>query len=776
MRIIILSLLTLLISLSWTVLSGQEFTSIGQWESHLPYQQGSWVTQSADEIIYTSGLGLFMIDKETFGVDFMSKVNGLSDVAIDFVAYDKTSDRLLVIYGNSNIDIVGEEVYNFPEIKDNNRIQGDKSIRAVSISSAGIAYLSTGFGFVELDVVNLEYGETVITSNLPINDVQEHEGALYIATEDGLYYVPNDGSVNIKDVNNWTLLDASNGLPLLEPVSDVESFDGRLYVATADRVYEGEETFYETKANAGEGNYVAYLSSNPGYVIMAFRQRTGNSTSLLFLDREGNRIEDNSNCTNRSKYAVIDEEGRPWYADEWEDIRYADAIAGACSKVRYDTPPSSQASNIYTDGSGRVYAASGGATDDFAYNFTNRGFFVLEDGQWTTYNQSNVDIIGNENLTNMFDIVADNDGTIYAGSYWGGLLQFDPETGESVLYDKDNSSLQGAVGDEARTRISGLQFDESGNLWVSNYSAEEPLSVLTTDGEWYSFSVPQNNKGLNQMTIDDNGFVWAVVAGADGGVVVYDPGADITSSMDDRSRFINLNNSEISSGQVFSVAADLDGDVWVGTAEGLIVFECGGGTFEEECDGDTRKVLQDSIPAILLATEQIRAVAIDGANRKWFGSRNGIFVQSSDGETEEARFTIDNSPLFDNTIQDMHYDGVTGKMWISTALGLQAIRTTTTTGVRRHVDGAIYAFPNPVRPDYAGPIAIKGLVTDADVKITDLNGRLVYETTAQGGQAVWDGTDYSGRRVDTGVYLVFSGGAVSFSEIDSYVTKIMIIK
>jgi hypothetical protein len=124
----------------------------------------------------------------------------------------------------------------------------------------------------------------------------------------------------------------------------------------------------------------------------------------------------------------------------------------------------------------------------------------------------------------------------------------------------------------------------------------------------------------------------------------------------------------------------------------------------------------------------------------------------------------------------MHYDGVTGKMWVSTDQGLQAIRTTTTEGERRHTPGSVYAFPNPVEPGYQGPIAIKGLVTDADVKITDLNGRLVFETTALGGQAVWDGTDYSGRRVDTGVYLVFSAGAVGFDEVDSYVTKIMFIR
>jgi hypothetical protein len=46
------------------------------------------------------------------------------------------------------------------------------------------------------------------------------------------------------------------------------------------------------------------------------------------------------------------------------------------------------------------------------------------------------------------------------------------------------------------------------------------------------------------------------------------------------------------------------------------------------------------------------------------------------------------------------------------------------------------------------------LVNNAIVKITELNGRLVYQTRALGGQAVWDGRDYKGRKISSGIYLV----------------------
>jgi len=185
--------------------------------------------------------------------------------------------------------------------------------------------------------------------------------------------------------------------------------------------------------------------------------------------------------------------------------------------------------------------------------------------------------------------------------------------------------------------------------------------------------------------------------------------------------------------------------------------------------------LQDSIAAFLLADVEIRAIAIDGANRKWFGSRNGIFVQSSDGITQELRFTTENSPLFDDNIIDLEFNTETGEMFIATNRGIQSYRTETT-GARSRHSNEVFAFPNPIDPTYNGPIRIKGLARDAQVKITDINGIAVSEITALGGLATWDGKDLNGNRVASGVYLVFSTGAVSFDTPDSFVTKILFLR
>ena len=175
-------------------------------------------------------------------------------------------------------------------------------------------------------------------------------------------------------------------------------------------------------------------------------------------------------------------------------------------------------------------------------------------------------------------------------------------------------------------------------------------------------------------------------------------------------------------------------------------------------------------------TEAISAIAIDGANRKWMGSTTGIFVQSPDGETQVARYTEDNSFLFDNNIIDLAYDGELGEMYIATNKGVQSIRIDATDATQFFSSSNMYAFPNPVRPEWNGPIAIQGLAQDANVKITDTQGRLVFETTANGGLAIWDGMDFSGNRAETGVYTVFATYTQDLANLRTETTKILIVR
>jgi hypothetical protein len=221
---------------------------------------------------------------------------------------------------------------------------------------------------------------------------------------------------------------------------------------------------------------------------------------------------------------------------------------------------------------------------------------------------------------------------------------------------------------------------------------------------------------------------------------------------------------------VMAIAEDLDGEIWVGTDEGIAVFYNPQNIYEGE---DAQQILVniDGYTQYLLETEIVKAIAVDGANRKWCGTeRAGVFLISADGTEQIENFTEDNSPLFSNNITSLAYNGETGEVFIGTAKGLISYKSDATEGQDPQTD--VYAYPNPVRPGYTGPIAIKGLARDAIVKITDVTGTLIYETRAEGGQATWNGYNFDGRRANTGVFMVFVSGD---DGSDALVTKILFI-
>jgi ligand-binding sensor domain-containing protein len=182
-------------------------------------------------------------------------------------------------------------------------------------------------------------------------------------------------------------------------------------------------------------------------------------------------------------------------------------------------------------------------------------------------------------------------------------------------------------------------------------------------------------------------------------------------------------------------------------------------------------IMQDSVAQHLLEFETVTAIAVDGSNKKWFGTEKaGVFLMSDDGQKEILHFTAENSPLFSNTITNIVIDGNTGEVYFGTANGIISYKSNATLG--SEVISNVYAYPNPVREGYTGTIGIKGLVKDSDVKITDAAGHLVYETKSEGGQAIWNGKNFTGEKIKTGVYFVFCS---SPDATDKLVTKIMVI-
>jgi len=776
---LILSTFFLLFVVSFDV-SAQNDLAIGEWKSHLPYFNVDLVEQSNEKVFLATAESVLIYDKQDESIEFLTKIDGLSETGIQDMIYDETTNQLIIAYSNSVFDIVTEnEIYRISDIKNKTDIVGDKQIYDLYISDNQYLYVATGFGLVEFDLESLEFGFTMDISQR-VTAVDGEGTSLVIGLTEGAY------SLNLETTNapgffeEWTLL--SNGLPNSYVPVDVYMNQGTQYVATDTIVYASVlGSAFENIYQSGFFDFeILFINPCPQGWLLGMRQEANSDGSipgrgkLYLFDDDQNQIAFADNCFRNIEDASMDAAGRVFTTEVWDGIFFRDSFNGPCRQLNVDSPFGREATDI-TITNGVVYVASGGVRDNFGDEFSRKGFYIREDGSWTNVNERDNSFMKDNDVLQVYKTEARPDGQkVYFGSFWAGLVEYDVETKEMKLYNESNSSLENLVGD-SRVRISGLAFDRDQNLWISNFGAPQPLAVKTMEGNWFSFDLDISNKNLTDLAVDGSGFVWATIGGTQGGLVVYDPGENVADPTDDRQNFFNQNNSEIPSNFVNTVKIDRDGAVWVGTGEGAVVFECGSSAMDTTCTGNRRKVLVDNILANLLESEDVLSIAVDGANRKWFGTRRGIFVQSPDGETQVAKFDVDNSPLFDNVVRAMEFEPSSGVMYIATDKGMQSIRTKATGAGNSHAADVI-AFPNPVRPDYYGPIAIQGLAQDAEVRITDVDGMLVYKGTALGGQAIWDGQDLSGQDVAGGVYLVFTSSTDLFRDISTNVAKILVVR
>jgi hypothetical protein len=755
-------------------LQSQSTLAIGEWKSHLAYKEGLSVTQSEDKVIYASSRGMFSIAKEDLSVSFLSTENGLSGSAIKKVAYDESEKLLFVIYQDNNVDLIrGDDIINVPSIKDNSSIIGSKSINDIYFDGKGFAYLGTDFGLLIHNNKKIEFSSTTFTENIKILSLAYAQNRLYAGTNTGLFLIPLDGSINIADISSWKRINI-DGLNPSTPIIDVATKYNKIFVSTQSTVYSSElsDNDFMPFITVQDNEKITFLSDQ-GSELMIGIEDDRPISKVLYVSANSEVRSEGAECINRATFAIEDQKGRIWYADQWDPVRYSESKSSGCRKLSFSGPFANSAGEIAFKRD-TAYIASLGITEDYQYANTRRGMYTYSENNWTNFNQDNVPGIRDFEILNVQGVaIHPKSNEIFLGSYWNGVIQFNPQTKVSKHWNKDNSTLQGVIGDENRTRIPFMVFDKNQNLWVSNFGAPRPLAVKTPQDKWISFNVP-GEKFLGDIAIDSSGNKWVAVVGTGNGLLVYNEGASLDNTSDDKSRYINRVNSEITGNKINCVAVDLEGAVWVGTDAGPVVFDCGN-PFDNACRGNIRKVVVDNIPAPLLKTEDILCIEIDGANRKWFGTRNGIFVQSPDGASEIAQYNTSNSPILDNKVTNLRYNPNTGEMFVITQSGIQSLKTETLRGGKNH-SSDVYAFPNPVRPGYSGMIAIKGLVRDANVKITDINGKLVHETTSLGGQAVWDGRDYNGIPASAGVYLVFSADTDITGDLDSFVTKILIVR
>jgi len=756
--------------------------AIGEWQTHLAYPRAIDVSSCEAFTVYATTEAIVYQYHENMEVRKLDKVTALSQANPQFVACNPYREgQVIVLYEDGAIDIIEDEkvVHYITNIKDATII-GRRGMRQISFAAENLAFISTDFGFLLLDPTLGVLPADIRMPN-PINDVAVLNNDLYVASTKGVLMLPHFSTQPVlQDTSLYQNLSTGILNTGDENALCIEEWRGEIYAGFNDKAYIISETgTVVEEAFVGGCSDVVDITAGPNNLIYTF---TGCAERVLLSSTGRNLNDVDDSCFNRVFSAVEAPNGRISIAGSNLDgfLYFADVDA-PCNIVEINGPYSSDVFDIDIR-DGIVAVAAGGIDDQSGYTSNYSGAFIFQDNTWTTFNSVTRPIFRRE-IPPFTSAPADisavslaEDGSLYAGAYFEGLIYLNLEDeSQDVIYDELNSSLRTHTGDRSRCRIAGSTFDTDGNLWVSNFGAERPLSVRTPDNEWTSFSVASCSGGsaLRSIEVDPNtGIVWIQT---NDGVIAYETNGTLSDTSDDLCRTFNGESDGLPPADVKSMVRDKDGVIWIGTSNGIALISCTGNPFNPDCNGFRPPVVVDDIPGFFFDGELIRSMEVDGGNRKWIGTDNGLFLLDESGDNQLAYYTIENSPLLDNKITALAFDDKTGSLWIGTGSGLMTIQTEAT-GSNDFRFGAVEVYPQPVRPEYDGPIAIRGLATNANVKITDAQGRLVYETDAIGGQAIWDGRDYNGGRPASGVYFVWATATKAFNAPEAVVAKIALLR
>ncbi|RYE24173.1 MAG: T9SS type A sorting domain-containing protein [Sphingobacteriales bacterium] len=735
--------------LSTTAIFAQD-RPIGYWRAHLPYNQAICVA--------SDGVTAFVATPESFYTNNMaskeltpySKVEGMSDVGMSYLGYDATTQTTVLAYSNSNIDLFKDgSFFNLPELK-LKPVTGSKTINHI-YTNDGLAYLSTDAGILVLNLEKKEVKETYTFSIdnqlVAIKSITIAGNDIYAATPSGIFRA-NKNSISLQDFSTWAKIGQARDY------RSIASSSGKVFAMGPDTLYAIENdvpiAIYISGNNnrhIDEGKDGIWLSEN-------YDDFTG---KVKKFDLNNHPVDSVKVAGHPAQLVDIGDQARTiLIADEFRGLTIRQDFAGeGYALARPQGPSNSSTFDIYANNK-EVWVAHGSYTEKWIFNHRPFGFSSFASEKWTQFKLYEYPPFG-DTMFDFIRIIKGPDNNVYAASYGGGVFVLKAD-GTTETY-KQNSILDDSYTAPGNYLATGLAFDAAGNLWVTMFGGDHELAVRTKEGNWYEFAVPPLRPILHaasDIIIDDNDLKW-YIAPLGGGVMVYDDGGTIDNPNDDKYRNLlaGKGNGGLPDATVYSIAKDKTGSIWVGTNNGIGIISCPSQVIANECEAEIRVVQYDDFAGYLFANEQVRAIAVDGGNRKWIGTLNGLWLLSPDGDKIISRFTAENSPLLSNHIEKITIDPVTGDVYVGTDKGMMSYRGTATDGGSKNNDELV-SYPNPVSSGYKGTIAIKGLVENADVRITDISGQLVYRTTALGGQAVWNGMDYTGKRPQSGVYLIFA--------------------
>ncbi|MCB9262545.1 MAG: hypothetical protein H6607_09240 [Flavobacteriales bacterium] len=747
---------------STAVFAQKEEVPVGHWRIHLPYNAVNSIAESPSYLYVGAERGFYSFHKKSGEMQLYGKTNGFSDVEVQLLKYHEGLNILLVAYKNTNIDILqGSSIYNISDIL-RKSIIGTKEINDIHFEG-NLAYLSCSFGIVVIDLEKKAIKDTYLNIGLngiptSIFSVAFFNDSIFAGTEYGIIKAAANGS-NLSDFNSWEgpIEMINNGKAHL-----MRKFGGKIYcdVGKFVRVYDGSRWMFKgdtipTYRPITQSIEVCHnqlvIAQIPDSFVGGITIVQPNGTERVVKEVTFN-------------FAILDHENSLWFGNDFSGLVRRD-INGNYSYTQPNGPQRASSFSMTTIGD-ELWVAGGGISAQGSPVFNKAGWYRFENGLWKS--RPNIPaLLGSYDYVTIASNKAGNE--VFMGCHGFGLVHLYNDSLKNI-YTEQNSPIRANKGEY--NIVDGLAMDEADNLWITNYQTDSSLLMRSNKGIWIKYKIPSNSSG--KIIIDDFGRKWIVTGDLSAGMVVFEEGE--TNQPNDF-RTLSLRNIEgqgsLPSNKVNAIVKDKDGEIWIGTDEGLAVFYVSGDdVFQNPDRVQARRFIIDDGKDVgyLLGTEVVNDIKVDGANRKWVATNTGVWLIAADGSAVVNHFTEQNSPLLSNQVHCIGIIDKTGEVFFGTDKGIVSFRGDATGGTNVH--GKVIIFPNPVRETYKGPITISGLPENATVKITDISGKLVYEMVANGGTAIWDGNNFSGQRVQTGIYLFMTANN---EDKDPHVTKLLLI-
>lgn len=747
----------------------------GTWTNYSSYHNTTAVAEGNNYVFAVANGSLYSYGKEDKSIQTYSKLTGLSDTDITYIGFNENTNKLLIVYSNGNIDLLGKEgIDNLPFLMQNTSLP-NKNVNDIYFFEDK-AYLSTDFGVLLISLSKNEVVDTYRLNKITYSSVIEGD-SIYAATAEGIYVASL--KENLLDPGNWlrhklTIPSEYSGIDETK-IRQVCFFEENLCF-----IVESKGIFYERKDGSirqfsDDLTITRMRNLNNKFVLV------GPALSRFFiydsLSGQGQVIINGT----VNDVASSDSSGETyWIAGGDEGLKAAkkvnDKFELSVSDITIDSPKQNFAFFMTFANNKLLVAGGGRGTNRFQRPAT---LMVLEEGNWYNFKEKEVfsEPTRAKDTKDLTGVAVDpRDPTRYfVTSYGEGL--FEIKDNEYVQqYTHENSTLQTIYPDSYPNshhyiRLGGLAFDKKNNLWITNGSVDAPISVLRADGSWESFKYTAIKSGvLDKIMVSSQGYKWVnIIPRVNEGIFVFD---DENKKEVFYGSFRDSQGNSLNAGS-FCITEDKNGIIWIGTNNGPIRITNPSRIFEEKNLSVSRIVRTDEFGTAYYFLDGVRvnAIAVDGGNRKWLGTTNGAFLVNEDASETITHFTADKYPLLSDNIESIAINDQTGEVFFGTDKGIVSYMGGATRGSESYSD--VYAFPNPVRPEFIDQVTITGLMADSNVKITDTNGNLIIQGKSLGGQYVWDCRKHNGGRVATGIYLVLSSTP---NAKESVVCKIAVIK